>query len=82
MRLDRSDERHGPISGRPLSRCPACESSHLVPVVEGEDATVHFFCCDCAACWSVNLGAVWRQRPDACSGCPRVAECRAAIVHG
>ncbi len=61
------------LFGAPLEACPSCGSTALEPVID--DAAVHFFCTDCARCWHVELGAVWRVDPHSCAGCDHYQKC-------
>jgi len=60
----------------PLLACPRCESTELTPVTD--DALVNFYCTQCARCWHVELGAVWRVDPNTCAKCGHYETCVAA----
>ncbi len=68
------------VFGRPLSRCPACGSDQLEPVVEIHHEEVHFFCRACGRCWRVELGYVHRVSPPTCAGCPERTRCEAVYA--
>ena len=67
------------LEGHPLARpvtcCVVCGSDALEPVAETGGSEVHFLCRDCGRCWRVELGYVQRMAPNACAGCPHLAEC-------
>jgi uncharacterized protein YbjT (DUF2867 family) len=57
----------------PLGTCPACGSTQLQTVTDGE--YTNFLCERCARCWHIDLGHVSRVDPSSCPGCPRRGFC-------
>lgn len=56
-----------------ISRCPACRSTDLRTVIDGESA--NFSCGDCYRCWHVELNWVIRVDPTTCAGCRTFVQC-------
>jgi transposase-like protein len=63
------------LLGRPMTRCPACGSERLEPVVEVDTGEVRFLCDECARCWYVEFGYVQRMASTLCHGCPNRDRC-------
>ena len=74
----RADVERAPWSGPAVDACRACGCDRLVPVSDGE--LTNFVCADCAACWHVEQGWMYRVHPATCPGCSFRAECSKSFL--
>lgn len=72
-----TDER-APWSGPAVEACRACGCDRLLPVSDGE--LTNFVCDNCAACWHVEQGWMYRVHPATCPGCSYKAQCSRAYL--
>jgi nitroimidazol reductase NimA-like FMN-containing flavoprotein (pyridoxamine 5'-phosphate oxidase superfamily) len=69
-----------PWSGPAVAACRVCGSDRMLPVSDGE--STNFVCENCASCWHVEQGWMYRVNPATCPGCRFKAECSRAYLAG